>query len=101
MKVRLNLATKPLETHRRFLAASGVVAAIAGVAFLALGWHVYAVRKANSEFRARQDAVQRELQSLAALGIERLQLALNGILPTPRSMTGPSSSTISLTLAAS
>ncbi len=66
MKVRLNLATKPLETHRRFLAASGVVAAIAGVAFLALGWHVYAVRKANSEFRARQDAVQRELQSLDA-----------------------------------
>ena len=66
MRVRLNLATKPLETHRRFLAASGVVAAIAGIAFLGLGWHVYSVRKANAEFRARQDAIQREMVALDA-----------------------------------
>jgi type IV pilus assembly protein PilN len=64
MKVRLNLATKPLETHRRFLAASGVIAAIAGLFFLGLGWHVYSVRKANAEFRARQDAIRHEMESL-------------------------------------
>jgi len=45
MRVRLNLATKAQETHRRFMVGAGLVGLIAGILFLALGWHVYAVRK--------------------------------------------------------
>ncbi len=60
MRVRLNLATKPLESHRRFLAGAGLTAFIAGVAFVALGWHVYAVRQAATEVRARSEKMREE-----------------------------------------
>ena len=48
MKVRLNLASNPLHTHRKFLVASGLTGAIAFLVVLGLGWHVYTVRKANA-----------------------------------------------------
>ena len=64
MKVRLNLATNPLQTHRQFLAASGLIGALAGIIFLALGWHVYSVRKANETVRARAAAVRQEMTEL-------------------------------------
>ena len=53
MRLRLNLATKPLVTHRRFLLGAGVLGGLAGLLFLVLGVHVYQVRKADREFRAR------------------------------------------------
>jgi type IV pilus assembly protein PilN len=66
MRVRLNLATKPLLTHRRFIVGSGLVAVIAGVAFLFLGWHVYTIRKADSEFRTQaSDTRQKLIASIA------------------------------------
>jgi len=46
MKVRLNLATKPLETHRRFLWC-WLTAVVAGLLFLALGWHVHSRAKST------------------------------------------------------
>jgi sirohydrochlorin ferrochelatase len=55
MIVRLNLATKALETHRRFLAGAGLTAIFAGLAFLGLGWHVYSARKVDAELRARTE----------------------------------------------
>jgi type IV pilus assembly protein PilN len=61
MRVRLNLATKPLETHRRFLAGAGSTAIAAAIIFLALGWHVYVARKADAEFRARTDKTRQEM----------------------------------------
>ena len=64
MKVRLNIATKPLETHRRFLAGWGLAAVVAGIVFLWLGWHVYAVRKADSQLRARSLAIREEMAKL-------------------------------------
>ncbi len=64
MKIRLNLATRPLETHRRFLAAAGVVGLLAGLALGILSWRVYAVRKADQEFRAKMDQVQRRMIDL-------------------------------------
>jgi type IV pilus assembly protein PilN len=64
MKVRLNLATSPLQTHRKFLAGSGLIGAFAGIVFLALGWHVYSVRKSNESLRARAAAVRQEMTSL-------------------------------------
>lgn len=66
MKVRLNLATKALETHRRFLAGAGVTAILASIVFLGMGWHVYTARKANAELRARTEKTRREMVTLEA-----------------------------------
>ncbi len=60
MKARLNLATKPLLTHRRFLFAAGIFAGVAGIVFLVLGWNVYAARNAAAELRARADDIRRQ-----------------------------------------
>lgn len=57
MNVRLNLATKPLEAHRKFIAGSGVLGAVAAIVFLSLGWHVYLARKANAEMRAKSQKI--------------------------------------------
>jgi len=64
MKVRLNVATNPLQTHRKFLAVSGLIGAIAGIVFLALGWHVYSARKSNEASRARAESVRQEMVGL-------------------------------------
>jgi Tfp pilus assembly protein PilN len=64
MKVRLNLATKALESHRRFLAVSGVIGVVAGIFFLALGWHVYSVRKADEALRVKAAAIRQEMIGL-------------------------------------
>jgi Tfp pilus assembly protein PilN len=64
MKVRLNLATKVLETHRRFLAGAGFTAVIAGLTFLGLGWHVYSARKIHAEQRARTEGMGQEMARL-------------------------------------
>ena len=64
MKVVLNLATNPLQTHRRFLAVSGILGAFAAIIFIALGWHVYTVRKSESAIRTRVDQVQENMTVL-------------------------------------
>jgi type IV pilus assembly protein PilN len=64
MKVRLNLSTKPLETHRRFLAGAGVTSLIAGLLFLGLGWHVYSARKLDAEQRSRTEKMRQEMAKL-------------------------------------
>lgn len=71
MRVHLNLATKPMETHRRFMSGSGLIALGASVALFWLGWHVYTVRKANAELRARTEEIRRKMASLEA---QRLDL---------------------------
>jgi Tfp pilus assembly protein PilN len=64
MKVRLNVATNPLQTHRKFLAVSGLIGVIAGIVCLALAWHVYSVRKGNAALRAKAAAVREEMVGL-------------------------------------
>src|ERR1700738_1490742 len=64
MKIRLNLATNPLQTHRKFLVVSGLISAVAGMVFLALGWHVYSARKSNEALRAKAAAVRQEMVGL-------------------------------------
>jgi type IV pilus assembly protein PilN len=63
MRVRLNLATKALETHRRFIVAAGALALIGGITFLILGWHVYSVRKVDAEFRAQSEDIRQKMAS--------------------------------------
>ncbi len=64
MRVRLNLATKPLVTHRKFIAGSTLVGLMAAFAFLSLGWHVYVARKANAEVRAKTANIVRQVDEL-------------------------------------
>jgi len=64
MRVHLNLATKPLETHRRFLAGAGLTAFVAATVFVGLGWHVYSVRKADEELRTRTEKTRKEMAQL-------------------------------------
>src|ERR1700730_17083903 len=64
MKVRLNLSTKPLHTHRRFLALAGIVGVIAGLFFLGIGWHVYSVRKADAAVREKVEKLRAEMAAL-------------------------------------
>lgn len=64
MRVHLNLATKPLETHRRFLAGAGFTAFVAALVFAGLGWHVYSVRKADAELRARTEKTRQQMAQL-------------------------------------
>ena len=64
MKVRLNLATNPLQTHRKFLAVSGFIGAVAWIIFLALAGHVYSVRRSNAALRARANGVRQEMVGL-------------------------------------
>ncbi len=64
MKVRLNLATNGLQTHRKFLAASALMGVIAGAVFAALVWHVYTVRKGDEAVRAKAAQVRQEMAVL-------------------------------------
>ncbi len=64
MRVRLNLATKPLVTHRKLLAGSSVVGLVAAIIFLSLGWHVYLARKANAEMRAKSAKILQQVAEL-------------------------------------
>ncbi len=51
MNVRLNLATKPLESQRKFYVSAGLVAFLGSVLFLVLGWHVYSELRAQENLR--------------------------------------------------
>jgi Tfp pilus assembly protein PilN len=64
MRVRLNLATKPLLTHRRFLVASAALAVIVGIVFLALGWHVYAAYRSEAANEVRLKELRTERADL-------------------------------------
>lgn len=64
MRVRLNLATKPLVAHRKFFAGSVLLGLVAAGAFAALSRHVYVARKANAEMRAKTGQISREVADL-------------------------------------
>jgi Tfp pilus assembly protein PilN len=64
MYVRLNLATNPLLSHRRFLAGSAAVAVLGFLLFLGLGWRAYNLRKAEEDLRARSSKIQQEMETV-------------------------------------
>jgi Tfp pilus assembly protein PilN len=64
MRVRLNLATKPLVTHRRFLVGAAAIAAVGAIVFLSLGWHVYSIRNAAATVQARMNQLRAEQSDL-------------------------------------
>jgi len=61
MYVRLNLATKPLISHRRFFAGAAALGVVGVLLLTGFGWRFYVLRKADASFRARSSKVQQEL----------------------------------------
>ena len=72
MKVRLNLATSPLVSNRRFTLSAWLIGGVAFVALLFLSQHTYSVWKSDRESRARQSALESQI---AALQVERVNLS--------------------------
>lgn len=66
MQVRLNVATNPLVSHRRFLAGATLVGILGAFLFLFLGWRFYTMRKADAALRARTDKIDHEMARLRA-----------------------------------
>jgi hypothetical protein len=64
MYVRLNLATQPLVSHRRFLVGSTLVGIFGGVLFVFLGLHFYNLRKSDEDFRSRLGKIQQDMDRL-------------------------------------
>jgi len=64
MHVGLNLATKPLVSHRRFLVGSTLLGILGSLLFIYLGWHFYSLRQADAAFRAREGKIQQEMERL-------------------------------------
>ena len=64
MYVRLNLATKPLVSHRPFLAGATIATLIGGILFAVLGWRFYTLRQADAELRARTQKVHEEISQM-------------------------------------
>ena len=94
MKVRLNLATSPLESNRRFAVGASALGFIGLLALLLLSRNAYRVWSNDRQVRARQAALEKQIvvlqqqrQALAAYfeqadTVKRRQRAayLNGLI---------------------
>ena len=61
MKVRLNLATSPLESNRRFAVGASVIGSLGVLALLLLSWHAFSVWRGDKVFRTRQSALESQI----------------------------------------
>jgi len=66
MKINLNLSTRPLENHRRFVAGAGLLGLVGLVALLVLSQKVYSTWSANRAVRADIARIQREINQSEA-----------------------------------
>jgi Tfp pilus assembly protein PilN len=64
MRIRLNLATAPLENDKRFVFGAAIVATIGVIALVGLSWKAYNVREANLARRAEVLALQNDVNAL-------------------------------------
>lgn len=64
MYARLNLATRPLLSHRRFYVGSVLLGFIGIGLFVWLGWRLHGVRKAEEDYRAKANKLQAEMSRL-------------------------------------
>jgi Tfp pilus assembly protein PilN len=66
MNIRLNLATRPLVSNRRFAVGATTVGTVGLVAMFFLSWHAYAVWQADKVFRAQELRLEGEISGLRA-----------------------------------
>jgi Tfp pilus assembly protein PilN len=66
MNIRLNLATRPIESNRRFAVGATTIATVSLIAMLLLSWHAYAAWRADKAFRAEESRLQGEMNGLQA-----------------------------------
>lgn len=64
MKVRLNLATSPSESNRRFTLGASVVGTIAVLALLILSYRTFSLWQNDKSLTARQDALEQQVAKL-------------------------------------
>jgi hypothetical protein len=64
MQARLNLATTPLVSHRRFYVGSAIFAFFAAVLCVWLALRFHDVRKAEAAYRVKADKLQSEMNGL-------------------------------------
>ena len=64
MKVRLNLATSPLESNRRFVVGASAIGFFAVLGLLLLSWNTFSVWRADKVFRTRQATLESQIASL-------------------------------------
>src|SRR6202047_3226490 len=81
MKVRLNLATTPLESKRRFAVGASVMGSLALLALVLLSWNAYAVWRADKVFRARQTALENQIA-----GLQQRRQSLEGFFDQPETV---------------
>jgi Tfp pilus assembly protein PilN len=65
MRIRLNLATSPLENDHRFVFGAAIVATVGVLALVGLSWKVYSVRKTDEARRAEVAGIQYDINNLA------------------------------------
>lgn len=105
MKVRLNLATHPLESNRRFILGAAVVGGVGVFAMLLLSWHAYSTWRADVAIRNQEAQLESDMQRLNGRradleayfnrpeSVRRRELSsfLNGLI-AQRTFRGPKSS---------
>jgi type IV pilus assembly protein PilN len=64
MKVRLNLATSPLESNRRFAVGATLLGAVGILGLLLLSANAFSVWRANRVARSREAALQSQIAAL-------------------------------------
>jgi len=65
MKIRLNIATAPLENDRRFVFGYALVGTIGVIALVLLSWRAFSIRKANEARRVELAQIQGEISRLS------------------------------------
>jgi Tfp pilus assembly protein PilO len=65
MRIRLNLATSPLENDHRFVFGAAIIATVGVIALVGLSWKAYNVRRADEARRAEVAEIQNEIDSLS------------------------------------
>jgi Tfp pilus assembly protein PilN len=81
MKVRLNLATAPLESKRRFAVSAWVLGSLGLLALAVLSWTAYSVWRADKVSRARQAALESQIAAL-----QQQRQALAGFFDQPETV---------------
>ena len=64
MKVRLNLATSPLEKNRRFVVFSTIIGGLGLLTMALLSWNVYSMRRSNTALRLEQARMEGNQETL-------------------------------------